>query len=525
MKYFMKKKFLPRAIAVSVAPVLFLHGTVDELASDSISRYLYLDHWAYHYIDLFQDRGFMRELDRSDRPYRRADIALAIRDLRFGKEPMSDVELGWLNLLTDEFAEEIRSLTVREKQAPGYFVRGSVREDLDFERDIRNGDYYLSGEGAIRLPSLIFSSRVSVDQSLFDDSNYLGRKDLSIAGRVEDSYLLAGFSFVSVYFGRTERNWSPFPDLSLVLSENPFSYDHLYLRIGGKRLSLKSFFARLSDLPSGQLGVEGEERYFAAHRLDFRLGSWLQMGLFESAVCGGRGKGIDLSLLNPFTPYVVIENSTTRQLNSLFGFDIYLVPHPDLTISTQFLIDDVKLSLFGEPVFQGDEGEPNKFGLALGTTCADPLGLTGSLLRGRYLKVTNYTYNARDSLERYLEGGIGLGSIIGNDFDELMVSFDYFPVKSWTFAASTRYLRRGEGRISDPLPLEFESEDFPSPSGVVEKHFSLDISVRYQVSAAWFFRGGLGFIDTRNVDHAKGTDERNMRGSARLQVSWWKWFT
>ncbi len=525
MHYPARERIIHRSIVVTVVTILFLHGSRSELLPESVSRYLYLDHWAYRYIDLLQDRGFLRELDRSVRPYPRGEVARAIRDLRFGKIPMSNVELDWLNVLTDEFAEDIRTLTDAEGQAPDYFVRGTLREDIDFAGSDRDGDYYLSGEGVVRLPSLVFSSRFSVDQSLLDHPNYLGRKDISVAGRIEDSYLLAGFSFVSIHFGRTERSWSPFPDLSLVLSENPFSYDHLYLRIGGKRLSLKSVFARLSDLPSGQSGVGDEQRYFAAHRLDFRLGSWLQMGLFESAVCGGRGKGIDLSLLNPFTPYVIIENSTTRQLNSMVGFDIYLIPHPDLTISTQLLIDDVKLSLFGEPIFHGDEVEPNEFGLAFGATCADPLGLTGTLLRGRYLKVTNYTYNALDSLERYLEGGIGLGSIIGNDFDEWMIGFDYFPVKSWIFTTSTRYLRRGEGRISEPFPLEFETEDYPFPSGVVERRFSLDVSVRYQASAAWFLQGGLGFVDTRNRDHAAGADERNMRGNARLQISWWRWFT
>jgi hypothetical protein len=492
-----------------------------ELSSSQPTRYLYLDHWAYRYIDLLQDRGHMRDLGRSIKPYQRGDIARSVLEL-MSISSLGDAERGWLELLREEFAEDINQLAGDDSKTR-YFVRGIFREDADIVDDQRDADYLLSAETLIRIPALVFSSRISIDQRLFDDPHFRGRKDISIAGRVEDSYLLARFSSISLFFGRTERSWSPFTDMSLALSGEPFSYDHFFLRIGGERLALRSLFARLSDLPSGASGVDGEQRYFTAHRLDFRLGNWLQMGLFESSVYGGKGKGLDLALLNPFVPYVIVENSSSREMNSFIGLDMYLVPHRDITVSMQLLIDDVKLSLFGKPIFHGDEVEPNEFGFAIGGTCRDPLGLTNSILRARYLKVTRYTYNTPDSLERYLHEGISLGAGNGNDFDEVMIDVDYFPVKSWIVSASALFKRAGEGLISEPFPEEFLTEDIPFPSGIIEKTHSFLAGLRYQPSAVWFLRGRLGFDNVKNRDHVNGEDDVYVRGDVSFQISWWRW--
>jgi hypothetical protein len=520
------KNLIPHSPLIpAVLSLMFLLGADTDLCPDPATRYLYLDHWAYRYIDFLQERGFMRDLNRSVRPYQRGDVARSVWNHLNRTTSIGDLEKEWLKLLEKEFEEDLRLLSGSKRNDPVYYVRGVAREDADAMGDDRDADYFLSGEVLFRLPSLVFSSRISIDQSLFDHPNYLGRDDISIAGRVEDSYLLTRFKAISLFFGRTERTWSPFPDMSLVLSGNPFSYDHLFLRIGGERLGLQSLFARLSDLPSGALGVDGQQRYLSAHRLDFRLGSWLQMGLFESALYGGNGKGLDLALLNPFAPYFIIENSTTRQMNSFVGFDLFFMPRQDITLSMQLLIDDVKLSLFGTPILHGDEVEPNEFGFAIGGTYSDPLGIPNTLIRARYHKVTNYTYNAVDSLEQYLHGGINLGSGKGNDFDELTFGADYFFEKGWILSGSVNYLRLGEGRVTDPFPIEFTTDDLPFPSGVVEKRVELEAELFYQPSAVWFIGGTLGFEDVTNKGHVGGEDDLEIKGSVRVQFSWWDWFS
>jgi hypothetical protein len=501
---------------------MLLSGAGGELRPEPATRYLYLDHWAYRYIDLLQDRGHLGGLDRSVRPYTRGEVAREIA--RLGRAPgrLGSVERGWLGLLETEFEEEIRR--VRDGgEGSGYYLRGVFREDADVAGDDGDADYLLQGEALLRSGALVLSTRMSVDQSLFDDPFYRGRKDISLAGRVEDAYLLGRFSRLTLFFGRTARSWSPVPGRSLVLSGDPFSYDHLFLRVGGPRLSLRSVFARLSDLPSGAASAAGEQRYLAAHRLDFRVGNWLQAGVFESAVYGGKGAGVDLALLNPLIPYIVVENATSRQLNSFLGFDVYVRPRPGVSLSLQLLIDDVKLKLFGRPVFFGGEVEPNEFGLSIGVTVADPFGLPNTLLRGGYRKVTNFTYNAPDSVERYLQEGIGLGAGDGNDFDEITAEFEFFPRSAWIATLSTGYRRRGQGRVDDPFPASFESDDVPFPSGVVERTFALSGGIRYQRSAAWFLSGSLGFEDVRNRGHETGVDVRELRGELTLELSAWGW--
>jgi len=494
------------------------------LHGEQISRYLYLDHWAYRYIDLLQVRGYMGELNRSVRPYRRAEVAGSVSRLSRRSARMSEVEEGWLELLKEEFKEDILFLKDGGRHNRIYYVRGIARESADVRGDNGDSDYFFSGEALLRFSSLVFSSRITIDQSLFDAPNYMGRKDISLASRVEDSYLMTGLPAVSLFYGRTDRTWSPFPDMSLLLSENPFSYDHLFLRIGGKKLALRGLVARLSDTPSGVLATEGEQRYLAAHRVDFRLGDWIQMGIFESVVYGGKGKGLDLAFSNPFSPYIIIENGSSRQANSFIGCDLFLTPWKRLTVSTQLLIDDVKLSLFGKPVFYGKEVEPDEFGFAVGSTFSDPFGLENSLVSGRYLRISNYTYNTLDPVERYLQEGVNIGSRFGNDMDHLMFGIDYFPLRSWIITATTAFQRKGEGRVTETFPAEFARADYPFPSGTVEKTLAADIDIRFQPSVSWVMHAGVGLEDVRNEDNVDGVDKRRMRGNLGLQVSWARWW-
>jgi len=90
--------------------------------------------------------------------------------------------------------------------------------------------------------------------------------------------------------------------------------------------------------------------------------------------------------------------------------------------------------------------------------------------------------------------------------------------------ASTKYRRRGEGRVDEPFPGSFEGGDIAFPSGVVERTFAFSAGVRYQRSAAWYIRGSLGFEDVRNRGHEAGADERRFRGDLRLFLSAWRWF-
>src|SRR5207253_2982206 len=74
--------------------------------------------------------------------------------------------------------------------------------------------------------------------------------------------------FGELFFGSLDRNWGPPALEGLIVSPSPYSYDHLALSLGTRRIQLQGIVTELDDLPdtSGALN----HRFFIAHRLLWR---------------------------------------------------------------------------------------------------------------------------------------------------------------------------------------------------------------------------------------------------------------
>src|SRR5256885_10135806 len=101
--------------------------------------------------------------------------------------------------------------------------------------------------------SLYFGPAVLVSHPYIDtrlkwDPDYLGKKDRVIAGRTAEAYVSTQWSFGELFFGSVDRNWGPRITDGLLVSPNPYSYDHLDVRIGTDGVYLEGLLTQLDDV-------------------------------------------------------------------------------------------------------------------------------------------------------------------------------------------------------------------------------------------------------------------------------------
>ena len=182
--------------------------------------------------------------------------------------------------------------------------------------------YRASGWVHFVYPHITLANRTTIDQEYKYDPLYAG--DLSVSdywlyGRVNDAFMNLRFKGFNLFLGRIKRNWGPVNSKSLILSDNPYSYDHVLFSYQNKYLKLSLIFARLEDLPAIGLNVPEDpdsltyytnaRKYLAGHRLDLRLANNFQIGLTEMATYGGPDRDFDLSFINPMTFYYGLQRN------------------------------------------------------------------------------------------------------------------------------------------------------------------------------------------------------------------------
>ncbi|MFQ6103405.1 MAG: capsule assembly Wzi family protein [Candidatus Glassbacteria bacterium] len=522
----MRCTIIPIRSSLAVIFSILLHQS---LPASEISPYLPLDHWAYVYIDVLQERGVFPDLHRSIKPYKRAELLGAVDAALLKGALLTKVERSWLRLIRDE----LQMLMGRKEGGLSVWTEGKFsakRLRWNDGQEEFDSDYFAGLEFSIKFPHATLLHRTVIDQNLIDDPFYRGRKDIDIAAATEDAYLMVEASKATLFIGRTRRNLGPSPQ-SLLVSNNASSFDQIFFELDFGKVNFSFLTARLDDMHEEDLSPASEsedmdgipfQRYLSMHRLDVRPIPRLEIGIFEAVTYGGKGRGLDFAFTNPFSLYFVVENASNKQANSFIGFDAYYRAGDNVGFFGQLLIDDVKLSLFGKHIFWGDEVEPNEFAYLVGGEFTDPFDLKDTRVSAIYTKVTNYTYNSINAFERYTYEGKTLGPPEGNDFDRLELSWLFAPREDLLLESAYTRVRRGEGSVSAQFPGTFETSDFPFPSGVVETTDIITLRARYQSGPHWFVDGRIGYERKENYLNISGNTSDMPRFEFVLGVQWKK---
>ncbi len=313
---------------------------------------------------------------------------------------------------------------------------------------------------------LTLANQVTFDENYKNDRFFAG--DLSesehwLYGRINEAYLNLNFSNFDFFIGRTKRNWGPIGEKSLILSNNPYSYDHLLFNYTTNSLKFSLIYAQLENLDAlskeqsdAQVEfVNDARKYMVGHRLDWRIKNNLQIAFTEMATYGGHGRDFELAFMNPTNFYYPIQRNDRKQMDGFWAMDIFYKPVPRLSVYTQFLIDDIIVN--NEPGQNDRARYPDRFAAMLSIRNGDAF-IKGLNIGLTYVRVWNRTYQSKYTYENYHYRGLGLGYPCAG-CEEIKLKMAYWGFFPFFFQNELIYGRYGDVALTDLFPLI--NEDFP----------------------------------------------------------------
>jgi hypothetical protein len=352
------------------------------------------------------------------------------------------------------------------------------------------GDHTLKLNGILRYHDGPFSfvNQTGVDRSFLYDIHYPGELSEAenwIYGRVANAYFRYSGERIGAFIGRMQRNWGPLNEKSLILSDNPYSYDHANVSFTNSNIKVSVFAARINTLDSAYTYhfqdssislTSNVKRYLTGHRLDIRASENMQISFTEMAIFGGPNRNYDLSFLVPTAFYYDIQRNTVRSMSGQWALDVYYRFDSNWALSSQFLIDDIVIN--NDPGIDDRARYPDRLGLALAIKNADALldGLHTSLT---YVRIWNHTYQSRDSWENYHSRGLRLGYPYAA-LEQLKLKLGYWGWNDIWFTCELDYGRYGSAGVRDVFRLQ--KDGFPLEPVDTSFHQKLYIQYNYAPS-------------------------------------------
>jgi hypothetical protein len=261
-----------------------------------------------------------------------------------------------------------------------------------------------------RYRNLVVRTSLDVDQRYGDDPDYVWHKNRGAAGRIEEAWIMYEGARGFARLGRINRLWGPFLDRSILLSDNPFSYDAFEWQVHAPFLEFRHLFSAFPERAAARDGAEGgRTRFLTAHSLNFMFGQWAALGVSET-VLFARARQPDWQYVNPVSIYSVINTNMEGAGNLMLGFAGWAHPFTkQVTLRGQVVFDDFQV----DNEDAGDQ-EPMHWAYDLGATVVDPapFPLRHHLtLDYRYLSKWMYTVSPGNTRkgERYSYLGRSLG--------------------------------------------------------------------------------------------------------------------
>jgi hypothetical protein len=300
---------------------------------------------------------------------------------------------------------------------------------------------------------------LDVDQSNKKDPDYVWKKDRIAAGLIEEAYLQYTGKRGFIRLGRLKRNWGPFYDRSILLSNNPFAYDafewQFYTRFLEFRHLLSAFPRYYSYKDTKDSDKNNKlDRYFVAHTLNFIFGKWASLGVSETVIFSRDNGFPDFQYINPISIYSVINTNAEGQANLMLGFQGWVHPFTEkVTLKGQVVFDD----------FQVDDAdtmdqEPMHWACDFGIYGIDLLPVPINhhfTLEYRYLSKWMYTVTTSNTFkgERYTYLGRSLG-YQDIDGDYFKGAFTLVGKDFWAASIGMSVNRKDTGTVNTLWPSD-----------------------------------------------------------------------
>jgi len=483
---------------VTLTIILALAGA--PLAAQEASPYLPLSHWSSPFIEHLIGAGRMADPSPLSRPFKVDQVLRAL----------SAVDSNVVTGAEWSVVKQIRADLTRHMRGPSSRIdidattRGSSHARRDPLREAGPGHATFSGGAALTLyfGPAVFVSHPYIDTRLKWDPDYFGKKDRVIAGRAAEAYVSAQWSFGELFFGSVDRNWGPRITDGLLVSPNPYSYDHFDVRIGTDGINLEGLITQLDDI-ADSTGTP-QHRYFIAHRFTIRPPWNTTFSLWEGTIVAGRDRQLEPWFANIFTLGLLQQYDQNSQANNLIGFDVTTRPGSGRTqLFGSVLIDDIQV----DRTNAGDK-EPPSYGFTLGAQG----GIARYGWTAFYTQVANLTYRTPNPAEAVMRRGVGLGRNFSG-YDQLTVRGSMIAGPGVLLEPEVTLLRQSQADFRQPYPTVAQYATTPTLfAGAVTRTLRLAIAGR-AARGRWVLSGDGGV-------HLISNGPEKTRWVGSVQLSW-----
>ena len=500
-----------KKISLLILTLIFSYSTYAQSIQPTASPYFNIKH-QYRFLDYVLSSGRLKVNHLLSQPYSAEEIRANLNTNSY-----KGFNKHWIEILDENLGK--------------YVVDDSSNKENDYWNvGITGGINFngLKGKGASRnrfgyfalysLPYLVLFTSGAFDQNLKDDPCFYGSPNkFSLIGRVEDAYAIFKYKFLEVFVGRLNRNLGMLNEPSLVFSDNSYSFDHFGFDIKNKLFKYSFYFTRLNDVYGYDIQEEDKvyewkQRYFYLHRLEISPLKNLEIAFTEMALNSGKSQGYLPYYLNPVNLFRSAERNQRsfgkdNSSNIFYSLETYWKPLHNLTLYSQFLLDDID---FGKELRRT---YPDRLGYSAKLILTDFL-VEGSQIYSAYNRLDSWTYISFRSWENYTYNGKSIG-YPNNNVENYRIGLDYFGKPPFIFSAFVKYEKLG---LQD-WDATFNHTIKEFPRGIVQDLYNFNFTVDYIPSANFSASLILDWRTYENMDHIFGKKEKKFMVSLSLSAN------
>jgi hypothetical protein len=492
-------------IKVKLLILLFMSTISSVSFSQGFSPY-YTNPKYQKYLNYLISSGKLKVDHPLSQPYNVTELADSLSEtLPLRSAPSALRPYSWLSLLRNDLNKRY-SKTENQDSIKGNMIIGFDAENRNSYKEKTNtNDFSGSGFASYAYKNIGFYSSITVDEAYKRDTMYFGttgKLENKVSSRSNESYLQWENKNFILFAGRINRNYGLAGENSLILSNQSFSFDHLAFTFKNKVLKYTSLFGRLNDIygfdvrdsvPKNQWS----KRFLNIHRFEISLSEKIEIAFTDVILFGGKDAFPQFQYLNPVS-FLFMSKMNDRKgyeegnANALMCFDIFCKPSDNLTLSGQFLIDDMDFTKSLREIY------PDRIGYSVKAIYTDLF--PASQISLSYKRISNWTYNSFYTWGNYTFYGRSLG-YPRNGTENLKLGFDSF--KFFPFMLGFEFLAE-QYRVQD-LNAPFIAVKTDFPVGTPQKALSFRVNTTYipnhfvsaNLTAEYINYGNYGFVESQ----------------------------
>lgn len=349
--------------------------------------------------------------------------------------------------------------------------------------------------------------KYTIDERYKDNTDFfgaMGKLETKVQGRASEAYLQVQGKNIQLFMGRMNRNFGIMSDPGLLISDNPFSYDHLAFTFHNRLLKYTAIFGRLNDIYGYDIRdsvpqYNWNTRFISIHRFELYMTKKLELAFTETMLFGGKDQSPQFQYLNPANIFFFSKMSDRKSYhegnaNAMMSFEFQYKPVRKLTLFTQFLLDDMDFTSRLRAIY------PDRVGLKARVIYADPI--PGSQVSLTYNRISNWTYNSFYTWGNHTFFGQSLGYPM-NGVENLTLDIDVFSLSPFIL----NFRIKAE---------QYRQQDLNAPYLAVKTEFPIGLpqqSISAKLKTTWipksYFTADLEmeYISFNNYNHIQGANK------------------